>query len=92
MLWMRVCGLDDLSSRVQQNRIGVWLGPEDPITFVEVIAERLRYLVGAAVPVILLSLLFTWGASLSEVAQVRVSGPDAVVLLGLQGNQGRGQT
>lgn len=93
--------LDELSSGGQQDGIGVWPGPEDPITIVEMIVERLRELVGAAVFVILVSLhhqhrgspvLFTCRVSLPEVAQVWLSGSDAVVLLGLQGNQGRGQT
>lgn len=71
MLWMRVCGLDDLCSGVQQNGIGVWFGPEEPITVVEVVGECLRELVGAAVFVILVSLYYRlWRVSLPEVARV----------------------
>lgn len=53
-----VWNLDDLASGVQQNRIGVWFGPEEPITVVEVIGERLGELVGAAVFVILVCLCY----------------------------------
>lgn len=41
MLWKVVGGLDQLWFGVQQNGIGVWPGPQDPITIVEVIGERL---------------------------------------------------
>ena len=80
-LLMRVCGLDQLSSGVQQNGIGVWPGPEDPITVVEVVVERLGDLVGAAVLIVLV-----WEVSLPEVAQVWVSGSHALILLGLHRN------
>lgn len=69
MLWVRVCGLDYLSSGVQQNSVGVWLWPEDPITEVEVIGECLRELVGVAVFVILAFFRYRLrGVSLSMVA------------------------
>lgn len=91
-------GLDDLPPGVQQDGVGVRPRSEDAIAVVEVIGERLRQLVGGAALLFLLLLAFLgwrrrggrspvlslWGVSLS--------GPDALVLLGLQGNQGRGQT
>lgn len=49
--------LDNLSSGVQQDGIGVWFGPEDPVTVVEVIGESFRDLVGAAVGVVVVLLL-----------------------------------
>lgn len=82
----------------QQNGIGVWPGSEDPVTVVEVIVERRRDLVRAAAVVILVFILHWLGGSpvlfmqrrvsFPEVAEVWLSGPNAVVLLDLQGNQG----
>lgn len=34
-------GLDDVAPGVHQDSIGVWLGPEETVTVVEVIGERL---------------------------------------------------
>lgn len=98
MSWMVDGGLDQLCFGVQQNGIGVWPGPQDPITIVEVIGERLCDLVGAvAAVVVLTSFLCCLGGSpvlfmrrvSFPLAHVWFSGPDAVVLLDLQGNQGR---
>lgn len=91
-------GLDQLCFGVQKNGIGVWSGPQDPITIVEVSGERLCDLVGAVAAVVILwfflcvlggrPVLIVWRVFFPLMAQVWLSGPDAVVLLGLQGNQG----
>lgn len=92
-------GLDQLCFGVQQNGVGVRPGPQDPITIVEVMGERLRDLVraAAAVVVVLTSfhcglggrpVLFVWTVSFPLMAHVWFSGPNAVVLLDLQGKQG----
>lgn len=57
MMWMRVYSLDHLCSGLEQNGIGVWLGPEEPVTVVEVVVECLRDLIGVAAVVVLLSSL-----------------------------------
>lgn len=94
-------GSDDLGLGVQQDCVGVRPRPQDPVAVVKMIVERLGDLVGAAALVVLLSVRFTLGggplvsgrgASLLQVDQVRFSGPGAVVLLSLQGNQRRWKT
>lgn len=90
---VEVRGLDDLSSGVQQNGIGVWPGPEDAITVVEVVVECLRYLEGVVIVLVLMFFCYgLWRVPLSTVVQVRISEAAAVVLLGLHRNQGRGQS
>lgn len=79
-------GLDQLSFGVQQDGVGVRFGSEDPVAVVEVIGERLGDLVGAAVVVVLVSLVYRLG---------RVPNPLMVqvwVLLALHRNQGRRKT
>lgn len=88
-------GSDDLGLGVQQDGVGVRPRPEDPVAVVEMVVESLGDLVGAAALVVLpVRLTLDWaplvsgrGATLLQVAQVRLSGPGAVVLLNLQRNQ-----
>ena len=78
---------------MQQNGIGVWFGSEETIAEVEVVGECLRQLVGAAVFLVLVSLYSgLWRLSLCGAVLVRVSGPNAILLLGLHGNQRRVQS
>lgn len=79
-----------LSTRVQQESVGVRPGPELPVTVVEVVVESLRDLVTPAVVVVVLllpqngptPLLHVWGGALSQVGQLVVSGAHTFVLLG----------
>lgn len=86
-------GLDHLPPGAEQDGVGVWPGPEDPVTVVKVIVERFRDLVRAAVLVVLESVCFGRGrgpvrfARRRPLTEVRLAGSGDVLLLGLQGNQ-----
>lgn len=85
---MKVTVLDDLSSGLQQNGIGVRFGPKEPITVVEVVGECLRDLVQAAVLIVHMSVNYrVWRVSSPEGVRVRVPGSHTVLLLGLNRNQ-----
>lgn len=90
---MKVGVLDDLTSGLQQDGIGVRFGPKEPFTEVEVVGERLRDLVQAAVLIIHMSVNYrVWGVSFPGGVRVQVPGSHTVLLLGLNGNQGRGKS
>lgn len=90
---MKVSVLDDLTSGLQQDGIGVWFGPKEPFTEVEVVGECLRDLVQAAVLIIHMSVNDrVWRVSFPEGVRVQVPGSHTVLLLGLNGNQGRGKS
>lgn len=90
--------LDELAPGMQQNGVGVQLGPQLAVAVVEVVGERLWQLVGAAAVIDVVALhscrmdrnvvTLGWGVAPSAVAQVCQSGSNAVLWLDLQGNQG----
>lgn len=88
MALVTLAGLDDLRSGCQQDSVGVWFGSEDPVAVIEVVGEGLGDLVRAAV----LIGHRRRGVSFTVGLRVRVPwGHPSLLLLGLNGNQGRRQ-